>query len=208
MLLGHVKNAQTWVLTQNWLSFCFVSMVDGPWCHAFVYTFRTLIVPKNRLKLPISCLISGKSSQKDAESGSELNFHANQRTTTPTKITCRIYMVHTTRMHLHIGRKSPSRKDLQRRQRINVAILFQLGWSPSYKSSSNLGFHELQFGHHFHLFHLFHSISTNPCHRPISMAVWDFGSPESREEARHEAEDWHKAASRVWLSLFVVFSVV
>jgi hypothetical protein len=43
---------------------------------------------------------------------------------------------------------------------------------------------ELHFGHHLHLFHLFHSISTNPSHHPFSRADRDIGSPESREEVK------------------------
>jgi hypothetical protein len=152
--------------------------------------------------------ISGISNQKGAESSPRLSFHANWRITRPIEVACRIYMEHTTRMHLHTAVWSPSRKNLQRRQRVNTAIPFQLGRSPSYKSASNLGFHELHFGHYFHLFHIFHSGSTNPIHRPISKVVRNIGSSESREEARREVEDWHRVAFRVWLSLFVVFSIV
>jgi hypothetical protein len=44
-----------------------------------------------------------------------------------------------------------SGKDLQRWQRFNAVILFQLGRSPTYKFASILGFRELHFGHHFHV---------------------------------------------------------
>jgi hypothetical protein len=54
---------------------------------------------------------------------------------------------------------SPSEKNLQKRRRFNVAIPFQLGWSPSYKSTSSLGFHEFYFGHHFHLSFIFSTLS-------------------------------------------------
>jgi hypothetical protein len=83
---------------------------------------------------------------------------------------------------------SPSGKDLQRWQQFNAAIPFKFGRSPPIYSVSSLGFLEFHFGHHLHLFHPFHSISTNPSHRPISKAVRDIGSPESREEAEERSK--------------------
>jgi hypothetical protein len=84
-------------------------------------------------------------------------------------------MAHTTRMRLHTGRMLSIRK---RSPKIPLSI----SRSPPIYFASNLGFLELRFGHHLHPFHLFHSISTKPSHWPISKAVQDICSPESREE--------------------------
>jgi hypothetical protein len=67
---------------------------------------------------------------------------------------------------------SLSGKNLQRRQRFNSAISFQLDWSLSYKYAQRPRVRGAPFWPPFPcLFHLFHFVSTNPSHRPISKAV-------------------------------------